>query len=106
MIDGEMSLTEQIWIGIGLVGQAMFAMRFIVQWLYSEKHKRSRIPTAFWYFSIGGAAVLLSYAIYRMDPVFILGQSTGFFIYARNLVLIRREHEELAATDPEKAAES
>lgn len=82
---------EQIWVGIGLFGQVMFFMRFFVQWIASERQRRSVIPIAFWYFSIAGAAILLLYAIYRLDPVFILGQSGGFIIYARNLYLIYRE---------------
>ena len=85
---------ETLWIAIGLVGQAFFFMRFFVQWVYSERQKRSVIPTAFWYFSLGGAAILLSYAIHREDPVFILGQSMGFLIYTRNLVLLGREERE------------
>jgi len=88
---------EQIWVGIGFVGQAMFFMRFFVQWLASERERKSVIPLAFWYFSIGGVTVLLAYAIYRMDPVFILGQAGGFLVYARNLHLIRREKREAAA---------
>jgi lipid-A-disaccharide synthase-like uncharacterized protein len=83
--------TEQIWIGIGLFGQLLFSCRFILQWLASEKLKKSVIPLAFWYFSIAGSLTLLSYAIYRTDPVFILGQSMGLFIYVRNLILIYRD---------------
>ena len=83
--------TEHYWIALGLFGQVMFSARFIVQWLASEREGRSIIPVAFWYFSIAGAAILLSYAIYRMDPVFILGQSAGFLIYTRNLYFIHRE---------------
>lgn len=82
---------ELIWVGIGLGGQLLFTARFLVQWIASEKAKKSVMPVAFWYFSIGGAAVLLAYAIYRADPVFILGQSMGFFIYARNLWFIQAE---------------
>ncbi len=82
--------TEYYWIALGLCGQALFSARFLVQWLASEKAGRSVIPVSFWYFSIGGATVLLSYAIYRADPVFILGQSMGFFIYTRNLYFIHR----------------
>ena len=85
------TLWEQVWVGIGLFGQAMFFCRFLVQWLASEREGRSVMPVAFWYFSIGGAIILLAYAIYRQDPVFILGQSMGFFIYSRNLYLIARE---------------
>lgn len=79
---------EMIWLGIGLAGQALFAARFLVQWLSSERQRRSVIPIAFWYFSIGGGLILLTYAIHRKDPVFILGQSTGVFIYLRNLYFI------------------
>jgi lipid-A-disaccharide synthase-like uncharacterized protein len=86
------SFYELVWIGIGLAGQTLFSMRFLIQWLASEREGRSIVPIAFWYFSIGGGITLLSYAIYRQDPVFILGQSTGVFIYARNLYLIHVEH--------------
>jgi len=77
------------WLIVGFVGQALFASRFLIQWLASERAKRSVVPTAFWYFSLAGSAVLLAYAIHRADPVFIVGQSTGMFIYLRNLHLIR-----------------
>lgn len=80
-----------IWVGIGLAGQALFSARFLLQWLASEKARRSTIPVAFWYFSIGGGLTLFAYAIHRGDPVFILGQGAGVFIYARNLYLIHRE---------------
>ncbi len=92
-----LSTTEIIILVIGFTGQAMFFMRFFVQWLYSEKHHRSLIPTAFWYFSLAGSFFLLAYAIIKKDPVFIVGQSTGFIIYTRNLTLIRREQREKAA---------
>ena len=85
---GAQTRTELAWILTGLGGQLLFMMRFLVQWIVSEKARRSVIPVAFWWLSIGGAAVLLAYAIWRTDPVFILGQSMGFFIYARNLWLI------------------
>ncbi len=88
---GVESQREAIWVVIGLLGQTLFMMRFIVQWLTSERARKSVIPVAFWYFSIGGAVVLFAYAVYRKDPVFILGQSLGMFVYLRNLVLIRRE---------------
>lgn len=78
------------WLILGLAGQFMFFMRFFIQWLASEKEKKSVIPVAFWYFSLGGSIILLTYAIHRKDPVFILGQSMGFLIYARNLILIAR----------------
>ncbi|GIT86652.1 MULTISPECIES: lipid-A-disaccharide synthase N-terminal domain-containing protein [Roseobacter] len=90
------SRAEAIWIMIGFGGQFLFMMRFLVQWIVSERAKQSVIPVAFWYFSMGGAMILLSYAIYRGDPVFIMGQSLGMFIYIRNLFLIR-SHRKAAA---------
>jgi len=81
------------WLCLGFFAQALFAGRFLVQWIASEKARKSVIPLMFWYLSIGGSALLLAYAIYRKDPVFILGQSTGIFIYTRNLWLIRRERK-------------
>lgn len=77
------------WIVIGFVGQTLFSARFLLQWLASERARRSVIPTAFWYFSLGGSMVLLAYAVHRADPVFIVGQATGLVIYLRNLYLIR-----------------
>ena len=82
---------ETIMIVIGFGGQALFATRFIIQWLSSENAGRSVIPVAFWYFSITGGLVLLTYAIWRQDPVIIAGQSVGVFIYARNLYFISKE---------------
>jgi lipid-A-disaccharide synthase-like uncharacterized protein len=81
---------EQVWLSIGLLGQALFSARFFVQWIASERRKRSVMPRAFWYFSVGGGLTLLAYAIYRRDPVFILGQGAGLFVYARNLWFIHR----------------
>jgi lipid-A-disaccharide synthase-like uncharacterized protein len=86
-----MSSDTTTWIIIGFIGQALFTGRFLVQWIYSEKNRRSMIPVAFWYFSIGGGSVLLAYAIHRQDPVFIAGQAGGMVIYFRNLWLIQRE---------------
>ncbi len=83
--------SDYIWLIVGLIGQGIFSARFIVQWLASEKEKKSIIPVTFWYLSIVGGLVLLIYSIYTKDPVFILGQSSGVFIYARNLYLIQRE---------------
>ncbi len=84
-----------IWIAVGLAGQALFSARFLVQWIYSERRKQSIVPTAFWYLSIGGSLTLLTYAIYRKDPVFIVGQASGFAIYLRNLQFIYRENNRL-----------
>jgi lipid-A-disaccharide synthase-like uncharacterized protein len=86
---------ETTWLIIGFLGQFFFSMRFIIQWIASERKRRSVIPIAFWYFSLLGGTTLLAYAIYRKDPVFILGQSLGVFIYARNLFLIYREKKSL-----------
>jgi len=83
-------MTTQIWVGVGLLGQAMFTSRFLVQWIASERQGRSVIPMAFWWLSIGGGAILLSYAIWRQDPVFIIGQLFGVVVYSRNIVLIGR----------------
>ena len=93
---------EQMWITFGLMGQCLFTGRFVVQWLSSERQKKSIIPASFWFLSIGGAVVLLIYAIHRQDIVFTIGQSSGLFIYLRNLQLIRNEtRQTLAATHPE-----
>jgi lipid-A-disaccharide synthase-like uncharacterized protein len=79
---------ETIWLVIGFVGQALFSARFIVQWIKSEREKKSVFPIAFWYFSIGGGVTLLAYAVYRQDPVFIVGQLSGLLIYFRNLYFV------------------
>ena len=78
------------WVILGFVAQGMFTMRFVVQWLASEKAQRSVVPMTFWWFSIGGGALLLMYALYRRDPVFILGQGFGVFVYIRNLQFVLR----------------
>lgn len=88
------------WLAVGFLGQAMFSARFIVQWIASERKRKSVVPRAFWWLSLAGGIVLLSYAVHRGDPVFILGQGAGIVVYLRNLVLIRR------ATRAEPAAGS
>lgn len=75
---------------IGYVAQSLFAMRFVVQWIASERAGKSVVPTAFWVISIGGGLMLLGYALYRKDPVFIIGQATGLFVYLRNLQFVMR----------------
>lgn len=82
------------WLAVGFLGQGLFASRFLVQIVVSERQRRSTVPLAFWYLSLGGGLLLLAYAISTGDPVFLLGQSTGTLIYLRNLWLIRtaREH--------------
>jgi lipid-A-disaccharide synthase-like uncharacterized protein len=82
---------DPLWLVIGFAGQGLFSMRFIVQWLKSERAKKSVVPLAFWYFSLAGGAALTLYAIHRGDPVFIVGQGMGLFIYLRNLWLIYKE---------------
>lgn len=84
--------TPLFWLGVGLLGQAMFFSRFLVQWLASERAKRSVFPMAFWYLSLAGGVLLLTYALWRQDPVFILGQTTGSVIYLRNIWLRKREN--------------
>ena len=86
-------MTATHWLIIGFIGQVAFGARFVIQWIVSEKKGESTIPLVFWYCSILGSIVLLSYAIYREDPVFILGQSLGSIIYIRNLILIDRKRK-------------
>ena len=84
---------ETIMIVIGFGGQALFGARFLIQWITSENAKKSVIPVAFWYLSITGGFVLLTYAIWRKDPVIIAGQSIGILIYARNLYFIHKKND-------------
>lgn len=86
------SWAEFWWVVVGLGGQLLFTARFLVQWIASERAGKSVVPLAFWYFSVGGGVILFAYAVYRADPVFILGQSMGLFIYLRNLWLIHAEN--------------
>jgi lipid-A-disaccharide synthase-like uncharacterized protein len=84
------------WLVLGFVAQALFSARFILQWIASERAGKSVMPVVFWYLSISGSVLLLAYAIYRRDPVFILGQSAGLIVYFRNLYLIGREKRSLS----------
>lgn len=86
---------EKIWLGVGFLAQALFSARFLVQWIASEKAGRSVVPVAFWFLSVFGGALLLAYALYRRDPVFVVGQGAGLIIYSRNLYLIYREKRAL-----------
>jgi lipid-A-disaccharide synthase-like uncharacterized protein len=81
------------WVILGFVAQAMFSARFLVQWIASERAGRSVIPLAFWTFSIAGGILLLAYALYRKDPVFIAGQGFGVFVYLRNLYFVLRDRK-------------
>ncbi|RKE68400.1 lipid-A-disaccharide synthase N-terminal domain-containing protein [Pseudorhodoplanes sinuspersici] len=80
-----------VWVVVGVVAQAFFTARFAVQWIASERAGRSVIPTAFWLLSLAGGAMLLIYALHRKDPVFVAGQTFGFFIYLRNVYFVIRE---------------
>ena len=82
------------WLAFGLVAQLLFTARFLVQWISSERAGQSVVPMAFWFFSIGGGLMLLGYAFYRKDPVFIIGQAFGVFVYLRNLQFILRKRGE------------
>ncbi|MGE0697657.1 MAG: lipid-A-disaccharide synthase N-terminal domain-containing protein [Hyphomicrobiaceae bacterium] len=92
------STTELLWLSVGFVAQLLFSMRFILQWIASERAKRSIVPEVFWYFSVAGGALLFAYAIYRADPVFVLGQGMGLFIYARNIHLIWKNKSDAPST--------
>ena len=96
MIDyiNSLSNIEIIFLCIGFIGQGLFASRFVFQWIASEKKGESFIPVIFWYLSIFGGIGLLTYAIFRKDPVIIVGQSFGIFIYLRNLILIYKKKNE------------
>ncbi len=86
------------WAYVGIIAQALFTGRFLVQWIASERAGRSVVPFSFWILSISGGTLLLVYALYRRDPVFILGQGLGVVIYVRNLILVLRERREKAAS--------
>ena len=88
-----MSRPESYWVVIGLAGQFFFTMRFVVQWIATERNRKSIIPESFWYFSIVGSLILLAYSLYRKDPVFILGQAFGTTVYLRNLYFINKHKE-------------
>jgi lipid-A-disaccharide synthase-like uncharacterized protein len=89
-------MSAAYWMAIGFVGQALFSMRFLVQWLTSEVRGASVIPTAFWWFSIAGGITLFAYAVWRRDPVFIAGQATGIVIYVRNVMLLAKQRRKIA----------
>ncbi|KIX17561.1 lipid-A-disaccharide synthase N-terminal domain-containing protein [Paracoccus sp. 228] len=88
---------QTVWLGIGFLGQALFSARFVIQWLASERMRRSVVPHAFWWFSLAGGVTLLAYALWRGDPVFVMGQGLGLFVYLRNLMLIRKHRRTAAA---------
>lgn len=91
---------DRAWLAFGLLGQIIFGMRFIVQWIASERKGESHIPIVFWYISITGGIILTAYAIHKRDAVFIIGQGAGLVVYIRNLMLIYRAQRTTAATTP------
>ena len=86
-----------LWLAFGLLGQAAFFSRFLIQWIASERAGESRIPTVFWYLSLVGSVILLIYAIHRREPVFLLAYLPNAVVYSRNLILIRRKERAEAA---------
>jgi len=88
-----LSTEEMVWLGIGFFGQSLFFSRWLLQWFVSEKKAESQIPVSFWYMSLAGSVIVLAYAIHKIDPVFIAGQSVGTVVYIRNLILIHRVKE-------------
>ena len=90
---------DKTWLAVGFIGHALGYARFVVQWLQRERVKKSVIPAAFWYFSFAGGITLLAYAIHRRDPVFIIGQGAGLFVYFRNLQFVWRDKRATAAGD-------
>jgi lipid-A-disaccharide synthase-like uncharacterized protein len=85
------------WVLLGFAAQAFFTARFVVQWIASERAGKSVVPLSFWLFSVGGGVLLLIYALYRRDPVFIAGQAFGIFVYLRNLYFVMRDQRTAAA---------
>jgi len=99
------TLPEWLVLAFGFSGQALFSARFLIQWIASERQRKSVVPVLFWYFSLAGGLTLFLYAIYREDPVFMLGQGFGLVVYIRNLRLIRHEKraaQRLAPPDPQE----
>jgi lipid-A-disaccharide synthase-like uncharacterized protein len=92
--------TDGIWLAVGLIGQLLFTLRWIFQWLISEKNRRSTMPASFWYSSLIGGSLVLAYGIHKMDPVIMLSQF-GVFIYARNIMLMRRRQDQVATESAE-----
>ena len=93
-VDEQFFLNEDIplWLLLfGSMGQVIFTLRFVYQWLYSMKKNESLLPLGFWLISLTGSLIIVAYALYRRDPVLILGQSTGLFVYCRNIYLLERE---------------
>lgn len=103
LLSTELRKMADLWVAFGFAAQAVFASRFVVQWIASERRGRSVVPVIFWYLSIVGTLMLAAYAAHRRDPVFILGQTLNLFIYLRNLMIIHRERTSVAHTAPPPA---
>jgi lipid-A-disaccharide synthase-like uncharacterized protein len=100
----DISIPEWLVLAFGFGGQALFSARFLIQWIASERSRKSVVPVLFWYFSLGGGVTLFLYSLYRQDPVFMLGQGFGLVVYVRNLWLIHQEKqagERLLPPDPQ-----
>ena len=100
------SIAEQVagnplWFAVGLLGQMVFGARFVLQWIVSEYRKRSHVPVAFWYISLVGSLILLTYSVHRRDLIFILGLSLNTLIYIRNLHLIHKHSKKTVAVTNE-----
>jgi lipid-A-disaccharide synthase-like uncharacterized protein len=95
---------DKIWMGVGFLGQFVFFLRFVVQWLATERAGRTVIPLAFWYLSLGGSVIVLAYSIFRLDPVFMFAYSLNMIIYVRNLAIARRGLAVQTPPDPSKPA--
>ena len=93
-----------VWLVFGIVAQVLFAMRFVVQWLASEKEGRSVIPMAFWFFAMAGGLLTLIYGLVKREPIIILGQALSIFIYLRNLQLIVRDRRRMKAAEGQAAS--
>ena len=93
------SSVDLVWIVIGLTGQCLFMARFIVQWIYSEKHGKSIIPVSFWYLSLAGGLIVLAYGLHKLDPIIILGQLPGTIVYMRNLVLLKNNKAQYSVAE-------
>ncbi|HEY3327964.1 MAG TPA: lipid-A-disaccharide synthase N-terminal domain-containing protein [Novimethylophilus sp.] len=93
----DMSLGDKVWLAVGMIGQLMFTLRFVVQWIHSERHQKSVIPVSFWYYSLIGGITVLAYGFHKLEPVIILGQLPGTIVYSRNLILIYREKRDVLA---------
>ena len=92
---------EAVWMLVGLAGQFTFFLRFVVQWIASERKKRTVVPLAFWYLSLAGTVLVLAYALYKKDPVFILAYSLNIFLYVRNLIIAKRNPAQEALMEKE-----